>query len=173
MPQERVPYHSTITLAGSYISVTPRLASNIRRYLPEYLQRRKELLRQRAKQHRHHYRESVLSTWEASFKAIEDHNPAAARLLSLLAFINFEDIFLSLFDRNGASVLASAPTHVVELSEATTLPDETWRTFLFCGQKWRVYDLESAFGTLQNHSLIQWKSDQESYAMHGGRIDWR
>ena len=155
-----------ITLAGSYISVTPRLSSDIWRYLPEYRQRRKELLCQRAKQHIHHYGESVLSTWEASFEAIKDHNPAAARLLSLLAFVNFEDIFLSLFDWDGAGVLASAPTHVVEPSEATISSDETWRTFLFCGQKWTVYNLESAFGTLQNYSLIQWKSDQESYAMH-------
>ena len=155
-----------ITLADSYISVTPRLSSDIRRYLLEYRQRRKELLYQRAKQHIHHYGESVLSTCEASFKAIEEHNPAAARLLILLAFVNFEDIFLSLFDGDGAGVLASAPTHVVGPSEATTSPDETWRTFLFCGQKWTVYDLESAFGTLQNYSLIQWKSDQESYAMH-------
>ena len=155
-----------ITLAGSYISVTPRLSSDIWRYLPEYRQRRKELLRQRAKRHIHHYGESVLSTWEASFEAIKDYNPAAARLLSLLAFMNFEDIFLSLFDRDGAEVLASAPTHVVGPSEATTSPDETWRTFLFCGQKWTVYNLESAFGTLQNYSMIQWKSDQESYAMH-------
>ena len=29
-----------------------------------------------------------------------------------------------------------------------------------------MYNLESAFGTLQNYSLIQWKSDQESYAIH-------
>ena len=156
----------TITLAGLYVSVTPRLSSTIRSYLPEYQQRRKELLRQQAKQHRHHYRESVLSIWEASFKAIKDHNPGAARLLSLLAFIDFEDIFLSLFDRNGASVLLSAPTHVVAPSEATILPDDTWRTFLFYGQKWTVYDLELGIGTLQNYSLIQWKSDQESYAMH-------
>jgi GTPase SAR1 family protein len=43
-----------ITLSGSYVSVTPRLSSDIRKYLPEYRQRRKELLRQRAKQHIHH-----------------------------------------------------------------------------------------------------------------------
>ena len=155
-----------ITLAGSYVSVTARLSSDIRRYLPEYRQRRKELLRQRANRHIHQYEESVLSTWEVSFEAIEDHNPAAARLLGLLAFVNFKDIFLSLFDRDGASVLASAPTRIAEPLEATISPDETWRTFLFCGQKWTAYDLESAFGTLQNYSLIQWKSDQGSYTMH-------
>ena len=101
-----------------------------------------------------------------SFEAIKDHNPAAARLLGLLAFVNFEDIFLGLFDRDRAGILASAPTYVTDPSEATTSPDETWPIFLFCGQKWTVYDLESAFGTLQNYSLIQWKSDQGSYTMH-------
>jgi hypothetical protein len=89
-----------------------------------------------------------LSTWEASFEAVEEHNPAAARLLILLAFVNFEDIFLSLFDGDGAGVPASAPTHAVEPSEATTSPDETWRTFLFCGQEWTAYDLESAMPKL-------------------------
>ena len=84
-----------ITLAGSYVSVTTRLSSNIRRYLLEYRERRKELLRRRAKRHIHQYGESVLSTWEASFEAIENQNPAAARLLSLLAFVNFEDILVS------------------------------------------------------------------------------
>ena len=64
--------------------------------------------------------------------------------------INFEDIFLGLFDGDGAGILASAPTRIIGPSEATTSPDETWWTFLFCGQKWIVYNLESAFETLQN-----------------------
>ena len=123
-----------ITLAGSYVSVTPRLSSNICRYLPEYRQRRKELLQQRAKRYIHQYGESVLSTWEVSFEAIKDYNPAAARLLSLLAFINFEDIFLGLFDRDSAGILASAPTCITDLSEAIISPDKIWPTFLFCGQ---------------------------------------
>ena len=98
-----------ITLAGSYVSVTPRLSPDVRRYLLEYRERRKELLRRRAKRHIHHYGESVSSTWEASFEAIENHNPAAARLLSLLAFVNFEDIFLDLFDRDNTGVFVSTP----------------------------------------------------------------
>ena len=148
------------------LTVTARLSSDIRRYLPEYQQRRKELLRRRAKRHIHQYGESVLSTWEASFEAIENHNPAAARLLSLLAFVNFEDIFLGLFDGDRAGVLASAPTRVAEPSEAMTSSNETWQLFLFSGQQRTVYELESAFETLQSYSLIQWKPDQKSYAIH-------
>ncbi|KAI4167531.1 MAG: hypothetical protein LQ343_007129 [Gyalolechia ehrenbergii] len=70
-----------ITLAGLYISVTPRLQSDIGRYLPEYRQRRRVLLQRRPKQHMHRYEESVLSTWETSYEAITLDNPAAARLL--------------------------------------------------------------------------------------------
>ena len=50
-----------ITLAGSYVSETPRLSSDIGRYLPEYRERRKELLRPRAKRHIHQYGESGVS----------------------------------------------------------------------------------------------------------------
>jgi tetratricopeptide (TPR) repeat protein len=157
-----------ITLAGLYVSVTDHLSSNIREFLPEYRQRRKELLQRRPKQHIHRYGESVLSTWEASFEAIENHGPAAARLLNLLAFVNFEDIFMGLFDGDGAGEDSSAFTRVEKPSEVTRSPDETetWRMFLFCGQKWTVYDLRSAFETLQTYSLIQWKSDRRSYTMH-------
>ena len=150
-----------ITLAGSYISVTPRLSSDIRKYLPEYRQRRKELLQRRPKQHIHQYGESVLSTWEASFEAITNHNPTGARLLSLLAFVNFDDIFVDLFDGGNAYV----PAHMMEQPE-TASPDQTWQSFLFHKQEWTVYDLESAFETLQSYSLIQWRKDQQSYAMH-------
>ena len=155
-----------IALAGSYVSVTPRLSSDIKSYLPEYRTRRKELLQRRPKQHIHQYGESVLSTWETSFKAIENYHPAAARLLSLLAFVNFEDIFLSLFDGDGPNTLAGESAYTANGSDATVLSDQACRSFLSAGQTWTVDDLESAFETLQSYSLIQWKSDQRSYSMH-------
>lgn len=58
---------------------------------------KKKLLRRRAGQAAYtvqQYGESVLSTWEASFEAIEKHIRGAARLVSLWAFVNFGDIFL-------------------------------------------------------------------------------
>ena len=155
-----------ITLAGSYVSVTPRLSSDVGRYLPEYRQRRKELLQRRPKQHVHRYGASVLSTWESSFEAIATQDPAAARLLCLLAFVNFEDIFVDLFgaDRNG--ILAGGPKRIAEESEATVLTHETWRSYLSGGRTWTLYNLESSFETLQSYSLLQWRSEQRSYAMH-------
>jgi hypothetical protein len=75
-----------ITLAGSYIAATPRLRSDIHLYLSEYHKRRKHLLSTKASKQIHRYGESILSTWEASFAAVERQSVMAARLLSLLAF---------------------------------------------------------------------------------------
>ncbi|KAK3169846.1 hypothetical protein OEA41_009230 [Lepraria neglecta] len=147
-----------ITLVGSYISVIPRLSSDIRKYLPEYRERRKELLHQRPQQHIHRYGESVLSTWEASFDAITHQHPAASRLLSVLAFMNFDDIFISLFDRKA--------THITEPLEALSSSAQTWWLYIFPETDGNSYELESAFQTLQTYSLIQWRSDQRSYSMH-------
>lgn len=147
-----------ITLAGSYVSVTPRLSADIRRYLPEYHQRRTELLRRRPQQQIHRYGESVLSTWEASFDAVATQSPTAARLLGMLASMNFDDIFLRMFDRNADGVSAQ--------SDIASLPIQTWRSFLFPEIEWSLYQLESAFEVLQRYALIQWKWDQQSYSMH-------
>ena len=103
-----------ITLVDSYVLETARLSSDTGGYVPECRQGRKKLLRRRAKEHIHQYGESALSTWKASFETIEKHNRGAARLLSLLAFVNFEDIFLGIFDKDSAGVLASTPSRIVE-----------------------------------------------------------
>ncbi|KAI4219521.1 MAG: hypothetical protein L6R36_008266 [Xanthoria steineri] len=146
-----------ITLAGLYVSVTPRLSSNIRGYLPEYRRRRKELLRRRPKQQVYRYGESVLSIWESSFNAVATQSPAAARLLGVLASISFDDIFLRMFDlsvdgvsRQPDAALPSAPT---------------WRSFFFPEGEWK-YQLESALEVLQRYAFIQWRVDQQSYSMH-------
>ena len=86
-----------VTIAGSYIAATPRLASKIELYLPEYHKHRKRLLSRKAVPNIHSYKQSVLSTWEASFEAIKRQSTIAANLLCLLAFLNFDDIFMGLF----------------------------------------------------------------------------
>ncbi|KAG8525595.1 uncharacterized protein KY384_009239 [Bacidia gigantensis] len=150
-----------ITLAGSYVSVTPRLSSDIRDYLPEYRQRRKELLQRRPEQHIHRYGESVLGTWEVSFEAIQNRNPVATRLLSLLAFISFEDIQMSLFTISTGD-FRDAASEVNDIGSVNV----TWRSYLFGEKQQTVFELESAFEILRNYSLIQWRPDQGSYAMH-------
>ena len=59
------------------------------------------------------YGESMLSTWETSFAAVERQLAMAERLLSLLAFLNFGDIFPALFERlTGEEMLATAASEV-------------------------------------------------------------
>jgi hypothetical protein len=94
-----VKYRGFFDLAGSYAAATPRLRSDIRLYLPECRERRKQLLGKKARKLTHQYGESVLSTWETSFAAVERQSAIAARLLSLLAFLNFDDIFPAMLER--------------------------------------------------------------------------
>ncbi|ERF75850.1 hypothetical protein EPUS_01216 [Endocarpon pusillum Z07020] len=89
-----------ITLAGSHVAATPRLSSDLRRYLPEYQTKRKRLLGRKPIQYIHHYRDSVLSTWETSFEAVAAVSTVASQLLTFMAFLNFDDIFLGLFGLN-------------------------------------------------------------------------
>jgi hypothetical protein len=81
-----------ITLAGSYVAAIPRLRSDVRLFPPEYRERRKQLLSMKARKLIHQYGESMLSTWEVSFAVVEQQSAIAARLLGLIAFLNFNDI---------------------------------------------------------------------------------
>ncbi|KAL8792566.1 MAG: hypothetical protein Q9195_004865 [Heterodermia aff. obscurata] len=127
-----------ITLAGSYVSMTSRLQSDITRYLPEYRWRRKELLQRRPKQHVHRYGKSVLTTWKASFEAIAKQDPVATRLLSLLAFVNFEDICMSLFGGDDQDACADGLGFITEESEFTGTIQRKWRSYLSQEGQWTL-----------------------------------
>ena len=141
-----------ITLAGSYVAATPRLRSDIRQYLSDYRTQRKRLLSRKPTRYIHQYGESVLGTWETSFDAIVRQSVVASRLLSLLAFLNFDDIWVGLF--SGSYV------------GSETGAELTWQPLVSPDAPLDLYALESAFETLQTYSLVQWKADQNSYSMH-------
>jgi tetratricopeptide (TPR) repeat protein len=148
-----------ITLAGSYVSLTPRLSSDLKQFLPEYCQRRKALLSQKPKRLTHQYGESVLGTWEMSFSAIKRQSLEASRLLTLLAFLHFDDIFQDLF----IQAMGSQETARGKDNAGTEL---IWRSFISPGNSLDIYAIEAAFRCLQSFSLIQWKPNQSSYTMH-------
>jgi tetratricopeptide (TPR) repeat protein len=147
-----------IALAGSYIAATPRLRLNIRSYLPEYRERRKQLLGIKGSMLIHRYGESVLSTWETSFAVIERQSTMAARLLSLLAFLNFDDIFPALFERSTDRTKLIGGT-----SEAS---DRRWQVYLLPDSPLDPYAIQGAFEILRTYSLIQWRDEQGGYAIH-------
>ena len=131
-----------ITLAGSYVTATPRLQADITDYLPEFRARRKELLAQQPKWLVHQYGESVLTTWETTFQEVEGQSQKAAQ------FLSEDDIFpdISILD--------------------TTGDDFVWTTSVFQDAKVNRYDIEEVFRILQCFSLVKFQSDQGSYSMH-------
>ena len=147
-----------ITLAGSYAAATPRLRSDICLYMPEYRQRRKQLLGMKAKNLNHRYGESVPSTWETSFAAVERQSAMAARLLSLLSFLNFDDIFPTLFERPTGE---EKPRAAVREG-----PDRQWQSYVSTDGPIDQYAIEAAFAVLQTYSLLQWRDERGGYTMH-------
>lgn len=112
---------------------TPRLLRKITNYLSENRSRRAELLRQKPKRLVHHYGESVLTTSETSFGAITRQCPETMNLMSLLAFLNNDDILLTFFDQSLRSW---------ESREDVTMLS--------------IYTIEEAFHYLQAFSLVQY-----------------
>ena len=141
-----------ITLAGAYISATPRLRSDIKLYLPEYRRRRKELLSQKPNRMIHQYKESVLTTWEMTFSGIASQSRIASRFLTLLAFVHFGDIFMELFGR--ATITGCSAGQVgTEGSEAV------WTLMISSEEPVDLYTVEAAFRSLDSYALVQWKPD--------------
>jgi tetratricopeptide (TPR) repeat protein len=140
-----------VTLASTYVGRTPRLQSDIKAYLPEYRQRRRQLLERKPERLIHQYSESVLTTWETSYQAIHEQSPDASTLMTMLSFFGFDDIFLQLFGTSRRLKNIVSNDSGVEVS--STVTEDT-------------YKLEKCFETLQRYSLVQWKEDQRSYTMH-------
>jgi tetratricopeptide (TPR) repeat protein len=149
-----------VTLAATYVGSTPRLQSNIKAYLPEYRQRRRDLLRRKPKSLVHQYSESVLTTWETSYDAVAGQCAEASGLMTMLSFLSFDDIYLQLFCADNADTLVGS----AEQTESEA--DASWRSLVSPQQALDVYKIEECFAVLQKYSLVQWKADQQSYAMH-------
>jgi hypothetical protein len=137
-----------ITLAGTYVAHTPRLMSNIRQYLPEYYRRRQELLDRKPRDLVDQYSESVLTTWESSFRAMADLCSGACELLTLLVFFSSKDIFLGLFN---VDLTTNNAGSTVQSDEQ----EATWRSRIAPGEKFDQYTIEECFRVLQTYSFVQ------------------
>jgi tetratricopeptide (TPR) repeat protein len=140
-----------ITLAATYVGRTPRLRSDIKEYLPEYQRRRHELLQRKPENLIHQYSQSVLTTWETSYQAIHEQDPMASTLMTILSFLNFDDIFLELFD------VSHRPEGRELISKLTKSSSPS---------SGNMHNLEEYFELLQRYSFVTWKEDQQSYTMH-------
>ncbi|KAM0293719.1 hypothetical protein ACHAPM_011519 [Fusarium culmorum] len=140
-----------VSMAGRYVLQTPRLSSNLSAYLDEFRNRRRDLLSETPDKLVARYHHSVMTVWETSYDAVSEQLPEAARLLTLLCFIHFDDIFLELFslDTDSGST-AVAP----------------WMSVLGCQMRTDLHQLEKWFRVLGNYSLCQRKMMQSSYSIH-------
>ena len=148
-----------VTLAATYVGSTPRLQSNIKAYLPEYRQRRRELLRRKPESLVHQYSESVLTTWETSYQAADERCPEAAVLMTMLSFLSFDDIFPALFEPLDGDDARTDRTEEPREDEA----DANWRTIVSPDRTLDRYKVEECFVVLQKYSLVQWKADQQTH----------
>ncbi|RYP20315.1 hypothetical protein DL765_002878 [Monosporascus sp. GIB2] len=140
-----------ITVAASYVSETPRLARNLSEYLEEFHRRRRQLLDRFPDELTDKYDHSVMTVWETSYSAIYDQLPEARRVLTLLAFVNYEDIFLDLFG----------------LRPDPSRGEATWPwTSAISDQAVDLYSIERCFAVLERYSLVQRRRDAYSYSVH-------
>ena len=151
-----------VNLAGTYVRETPELQSDLSKYLKEYRlhQRRCDILGLKPNQQTHRYNESVLTTWETSFHAVNKQYPLAGRLLTLLAFISHDDIFMALFGLDDRDTQEHSENVTHEQSSIT------WRGTVSPERQLDLYMLEEGFRVLARYSLVQWQEDQGCYQMH-------
>lgn len=141
-----------VTLAGAWVVATPH--KSVKDYLPDYLARRSAFLRRKADSNAHNYEKSVFATWEMSYEAISEQCPAAANMLSFLAFIDNNDILLRLLN-------PAADAHTI----VSTASDLNWQQTI--SPEIPLEDVvDGVFETLAKYSLVKWSEDTGSYSMH-------
>ena len=171
-----------VMLAGSYVATSPRLRGNIQRYLPEYRQRRKELLQRQPEKLVDQYGASVLTTWETSFEAVQRQNVQASQLLCLLGFLHWDDILISLFEgedheeqqdgeqareQDGEQTQKEGERQdKQEEKEQSDEDDIEWKSFLFSSDTVSSYDIEQQLSILRTYSLLKLQDISDSYSMH-------
>jgi tetratricopeptide (TPR) repeat protein/uncharacterized C2H2 Zn-finger protein len=144
-----------VGLAGSYVRETH---TDIRHYLQEYRRRCGDLLGAAATDLTSEYGKSVFATWESSFHMISKRSPEASRLLTLLSFLHFDDIYLGLFD--------PLPLQNEEGIHNDGQVKLKWRQVLSAKGTADIGTVIDGLRILQSFSLVQWKPDQKSYSIH-------
>lgn len=138
-----------LTIGGSYVARTPRLAADLSQYLKEHRERL-DLLRLEPQQLIDMYGRSLMSTWETSYMAVYNQLPDACLVFSLLGFLGNDDIYLN--------VLTWA------------WPQEGERHTSWCEdlglQARSVNELEECFSILERYSMIQQDTSKGAYSMH-------
>ena len=138
-----------ISLAGAYVRQKPRLSSNLPLFLKEYRQQRKKLLDSKAPATQQ-YAKNIMTAWEMTYLAIERQMPEACRFLTLLSFLDYQDIFLALFCPN---------------LESDSELSSSW-TFVISDKEVDVDTIEESCRILEQYSLLQRQANGMDYSLH-------
>lgn len=90
---------------------------------------------------------TLYSTWNVSFKQVQDQDPAAAELLKLMAYLDNQDLWYGLFHKD----ISDAPAWWIEVLKSRVRFDR-------------------AISTLHNYSLLEVSAEQ--YSLHTCEHDW-
>ena len=139
-----------ITLAGAWVAATPHKGT--KDYLLAYQRQRSTFLRQKADSNAHQYGESVFTTWEMSYEAVSEQCPAAANMLSFLAFLDNSDILLQLLD---------TPIYTADGQRAASDLIPGWQHIISPDMPLEDV-MDEVFSTLAKYSLVKWNNDTGS-----------
>ena len=135
--------------ARAYIHISHYSLS---RYLEEYPSKARYLLDEHWKGGKHD--RSVFATWEISFKAIQEKNPQAAKLLSVCGFLHHDDIPEELL-RRGLNLEQHCMNMFRVILKALLI------LLVFIG-----HSLEESMRTLFSYSLVKRGSNGDSFSIH-------
>ena len=94
------------------------------------------------------YEERTLySTWNVSFQQVRDHDPAAAEFLKLLTYLDNQDLWYGLFDKD----VSNAPAWLIDVLKSQVR-------------------FNRAMSTLHDYSLLEVSAGQ--YSLHTCEHDW-
>lgn len=149
-----------IDQAGSYILAT---GITLQKYQEFFRTAKEHLLNQYpSTQYNGDSRETVMTTWELSFQAVQSSNHEASRLMLILSLFSHDDILLQMLEINSSTFRHWAPNGEFEQlpDDQRWMPDELVPVL---EKKLRLYE---AIMALRKFSLLRYNFSRESISLH-------
>ena len=143
-----------VNIAGCYVSHMPRLSNDLCRYLNEHRLQKHGLLVKQPDILTDQYPHSVMTVWEASYSAVQNRFPGACQFLSLLAFLDSQDIFVDLFVPQLGVDVPAVPSR------------GSWTHAIGLQNHVEPCDIEKLFSVLEWYSMLHRSEGGCSYSMH-------
>ncbi|EXJ53362.1 uncharacterized protein A1O5_13402 [Cladophialophora psammophila CBS 110553] len=140
---------------GTQHKILQRLEEELTAYETAFLG---QLQKQSAVALRGYRNDSIFTTWEISFQAIESQDRAAAELLQLMGFLNRRDLDPKLLR------YAVLPSHPMTGSFSFLYELQRWMEPP--KSQWSDMRLDSCFGLYSSYSLLEYLEDLDSFSMH-------